>query len=165
MSYSPNNSRIQRFARAGQGYAFFSGVLNITLAAETDLILIRNPAASGKLLELYEQFFALPGESSSTTCIIKVYKNPTVTLNGTALTIGGLRNGQATAVQLANVSPVISARGIQVQEYNVTYQSLPPRHIDLIRFIEQGESILITGTPSASTTPVTMSQTHVETTP
>lgn len=144
------------------GYAYVSGLVNIALAAETDFCLFKNPVASGRLVQLYEQVISIPDSSNVVRSIIRAYKNPTITLNGTAMATGGLRNGQPASVLLAFNAPTIAARGTLVQIYGINYAPFV-RTLDLARFIEQGDNLLITVQPSAATTNHSLTQSWAET--
>lgn len=138
----------QTVSLAGKGYNV-AAFLPTTLTTEFDLLLFKNTsAAAGTLVRLYEQVVAIPDSAANTRSVIRVYRNPTITTNGTALTIAGLRTGQAATVAQAFSSPTISARGTLVQIYGVT-NSPVVREINLSRYVEPGDSILFTCTPSS----------------
>ncbi len=163
MSYTPFSQTKMQFLTEVQkvGYNCASGIITVALAVETDLILFRNPAGSGKLVELFEQVVSIPDSASNVRSVIRIYKNPTITLNGTALGTGGLRNGQAASVLLASSLPTIAARGTLVQIYGVTYNPVF-RALDLNRYIEEGDSILLTATPSGAGTNHSLTQAWIE---
>ena len=81
-----------------------------TAASETDVILIKNPTGSGK--KLYLDLFEILGLSADFSSIIRIYSGPTITANGTAITIKNGNVGSAvTSVMNAYKLPSISARG------------------------------------------------------
>ena len=133
----------------GFGYAFASPLISILLSSETDFILFKN-TSSTKLIRLYEQIGSIPDAAATLRSIVRIYKNPTVTNNGTAVAIGGLRNGQAATIAQAFHTPTISARGILVQIYGLT-NTPTQRNMDLTRYVEPGDSLLVTAQPNTVT--------------
>jgi len=79
-------------------------------ASETDVILVKNPSGSGK--KLYLDVFEVLGLAVDFSSIIRIYSNPTITANGTAITVknGNVGSG-ITSVMNAYKFPTISARG------------------------------------------------------
>lgn len=163
MSYSPfNETRYQYLSRVQKvGYSLNSGLINVALSAETDFLLFKNTPASGKLVEIYEQVVSIPDSANTVRSIIRIYKNPTITSNGVAITIGAKRNGQAPSICTAFTAPVISARGTMVQIYNINYQTTL-RNLDLARYVEDGDSILFTVQPSGTNIPHSLTQAWAE---
>lgn len=144
------------------GYAC-AHLTNILLTSETPWFYAVNPAGSGVLVRLFEQVVGIGG-STSIRSIIRVYKNPTVTANGTNIGGGGLRNGQATKKLEIFVTPTVTANGTLVQVYSVNTNSVQ-RMLDLCRYIENGDSILITAQSSSTSTDHTFSMAWAEVPP
>lgn len=163
MSYTPYNvNKLQYLTEVTKvGYVFVSGIITVALASETDFVLFKNTPASGKVVELQEQIVSLPGSANTVRTIVRIYKNPTITSNGVAVTIGGLRNGQAPSIATVFTAPVIASRGTLVQVYNATFAPVF-RIMDLARYIEDGDNLLFTMQPSGATTDHVLSQKWVE---
>lgn len=133
--------------RTLRGYAL-AVETTIALAAETDWLLFKNTSAT-KLIRLFEHVTCLPGETNSVRSIFRIYKNPTVTLNGTAATVSALRNGQAATVAQAFTLPTIAARGTKVQVYGVNFSPVI-RALNNTRYVEPLDSLLVTVQPSGT---------------
>lgn len=154
------NDNFSELTLDGKGYAT-AIYTNILLAAENPWILMRNPTNSGKVIRLFEQLIAIPDSPSTLRSVIRIYKNPTVTLNGIAANVGGLRNNQTPSVLLITTAPTVTNNGILVQVYGAT-NSPVQRELNLTRYIEEGDSLLITATPSGATTNHSFTQAWAE---
>lgn len=154
--YQIDNASFSGLSLSGKGYAF-AIITNILLASENDWLLFKNPAGSGKLVRLFEQVVAIPDSASTLRSTIRIYKNPTVTANGTPIVIGGIRNGQTASVCQAFFTPTTSAKGTLVQVYGATNDPVQ-RVLDMTRYVEQGDSLLITAAPTGATTNHSFSQ-------
>lgn len=90
---------------------------NFTLASkntEYDLMLLRNPVASGIDLHWWE--FVLASPIAATNIILRGYRTPTITANGTAQTPRNLRvSGGASSVNVY-AGPTITARGTLMEQ-------------------------------------------------
>lgn len=144
------NTQMQDLVKSGQGYQFTCPLIFISAAVETDFVLFRNPAGSGKTVELFEQIVTLPDSATGIRSMIQVYKNPTVGLAGTLIPVRGLRNDQVDSEMLASYFPSISNRGTLIDIYGITYQTYP-RALHLIKTVEEGDSFLITADAAANT--------------
>lgn len=160
--YSAVRDDFTFLARNRRGYGF-SAFINILLAVETDMLLFRNTSPS-VVVRLFEQIPSIPDAGSGVRSVFRIYKNPTVTADGTAVSIGALRNNQAASICQAFSLPTISARGILVNVYGIINTPVI-RNLSLARFVEPGESILFTATPSAVATNHGLTQAWSETPP
>jgi len=131
----------------------FSIATEVNMAAagtDNPLILLRNPAASGKKLYLWKVH---AGTSvTNVAAVFKIYKAPTITANGTGLTevnrkIGGSEVAVATAFSL----PTISALGTKFSSLSLGQNN------NAVIFAEDysvvvlvGQDIVITGDPSSN---------------
>ena len=163
---------MQYLTNIGRGYAFLNFVsIASAFPVETPWLYFKNDGTL--LVRLYEQIASIPDSASTLRSTLKIYKNPTGTVSGgAAIGIGGLRNGQAptTCTSLAYVSAVTplvvsgtapASYGVPVQDYGVI-NTPTQRLLNLTRFIEPGDSILVTVSPSAATTIHSFSQSWVE---
>jgi len=114
---------------------------------ETRVILIKNPNASGKILKLEYMLFAGSGPT------IRIYADPTITTNGTAVTPVATNVGNATASVITPfTSPTISANGSQILAdilSNQTASRIDMRHLITVA---ENNNMLITGQPTSNNT-------------
>ena len=140
-----NETKWQRMARQGKGFTTVTGFVSVA-ATETDFMLIRNPANSGRLV-LLKEFGMTIGATATQQSIFRFYRAPTVTGIGTPLTVNKvLSTGTTVSVVLAYQAPTISARGTLIQAFGVDFSTLV-RDQDLARFIAPGADVLITIDP------------------
>lgn len=130
-------------SRAGMGFTTLTGFVTIAGTTETDFMLMRNPSGSGVLCRFYE-FIMTINSATAQRSIFRFYRSPTVSADGTPLTISKvLATGTPTTKLLAFQTPTISDRGSLIQMFsieNVTY----PRMQDLGRYLVQNAELLIT---------------------
>ena len=137
----------------GQAFsASMTAFLSVSGISETPLYLLRNPL----LIFLLLHFFSLSFSADSNTArgIYRFYAQPTITANGTALTIGNNFIGHPTAsVALASISPTISANGTFLAAFLLgTSQNTFIVRRSLV--IPAGVNILATVQNSQNNTPV-----------
>lgn len=136
----------QRSCAAGTGYAVTTNSLNILGVAEVAFMLIKNPSGSGKNIRVYEIKFGIDGNVNDPS-IYRVYRDPTITTNGTAITIRNRRKSGAASAMEAYTAPTVSANGSLLD--GETFTSIEGHDFqDLGWFIEPGEDILITIDPT-----------------
>lgn len=93
----------------GKMFLGTSNYLSTGATAETNLILLRNPAASGIVCGINYIGWASP---SSGEALYRMYQNPTVTGNGTTIvTAGGRSSGNSSSTCVLSSLPTTSARG------------------------------------------------------
>lgn len=79
--------------------------------SEVPVILLKNPSGSGKVLSI-DQILLINRHTVSSLVIFRCYSSPTITANGTAVSIPTLDIGSGnTTVAEAYQSPTISANG------------------------------------------------------
>lgn len=145
--YARHSEDFAELVARGMGYAFASYTL-VPTAVETNLLLFKNTSATKRVL-LYEQVASVPEGAGGVRSVLRVYKNPTVTLDGTLLGLGGLTNGQLASVCQVFSLPTTSLRGTMVQVYGII-NTPTQRLMNLTRVVEPLESILITAQPSGT---------------
>lgn len=104
------------FLREAQKLYYISGNLNVTPGGtEISAFLIRNPTGSGKIIRLVD-LTALLTNTTGTIVIVRMYHNPTITTNGTTLTIKNASHGGSPGATAMNAysSPTISANGNRI---------------------------------------------------
>jgi hypothetical protein len=138
---------------AGKGFITTIDLTNITSGLETNFFLINNPNASGKVIKLYNiKMGLLSGKS-----VIRFYLNPTITTNGTALTINKLLTSGTASIASAYSAPTTSARGTMLSAIQIDFGQLLDVNYDLARFIQPNENLLISVDGSASGLDYTLS--------
>ena len=132
-------------ALADEGNVYLSLIDGLNLgsgADEKDIMLLRNPAASGQLVNL-KSFLVVSVKVSGGT-IVRYYRNPTVTSAGTALTEKNKKDDSITGVATTFQLPTISARGTKLGVYGAQ-GSGQLRHDEAYEvFLEEGEDLLLT---------------------
>jgi len=147
----------------GKGFSVLTGGITIASTDEVPICLIKNPVASGKIAEIYQFRVAISKGTAVVRGTIRIYRNPTITANGTALTINKLKISQsASSVMSAYKSPTISANGTQINNLSVTTENNILISEDLGRFIEANENMLVTFEPSTSGTNVSFFTNWIE---
>ncbi len=144
---NPGLSQIQLLTTS-QGCAFNVSTGQVTLAAttETPLLYIANGSTNSASIGSFLRKFV--NTTSGHTTYFKHYFNPTVSANGTALSIVNLRNGNGvpTSTMNAYLEPTVSSNGSllsNIEAGNTQVVSEMPLIID------PGFSLLITATTQA----------------
>lgn len=101
---------LQGYLREGRVFSVTTNFNTISGNAETPYILLTNPVSSGRLALIYSISFGI--DSATSRSILRAYAAPTITSNGTGLTIANNFVGSSiTSVCNAYVSPTISSNG------------------------------------------------------
>lgn len=157
---SVTRTEISQAAFNGNAFTFIVTNLNAN-TAETRLIYLVNSSANSKTIYLANLLMAVDA-SSSNWCNFQIYYNPTVTANGTALTIRNLRAGSATATAMnAYSSPTVTSNGtgpVFYFPYNNSNQSgaVVPYNANPYIIIPPANSLLLTGIAKSNSTPTTI---------
>ncbi|MDO8574894.1 MAG: hypothetical protein Q7R61_01310 [bacterium] len=142
ITVAPAESNLwQKRSFEGNGFITTTNEITVTSTSETDFVLIKNPSASGKLHRSNE--FTLTVRTENQDAKVRIYKNSTITSNGTQITVNNVRTSGFSPVSLAYYSPTISSRGTLMATYSRNAGSLD-RPFDLSLYLEQNESFLIT---------------------
>lgn len=109
-----------------KGFSVVSEVLPLA-ATETAVFLVKNPSGSGKKLKLNLMLLGLlqsVGSATGNQDAFRLYLDPTITANGTALTINNLysQTGAPATVMTAFFSPTVTANGTKLGTYAVSTQ-------------------------------------------
>jgi hypothetical protein len=112
---------------AGKGFSVVSEVLP-GAATETPVFLIKNPVGSGKKMKVSLLIFGISpsvGSATGNTDLFRLYADPTITTNGTALTINNLdtQTGPPASAMTAFSSPTVTANGTKLGTYCVSSQA------------------------------------------
>jgi len=110
-----------------KGFGVISEVLPIA-ATETAVFLIKNPTGSGKKFKITNLILGISpsvGSATGNNSIFRLYLDPTITTNGTALTINNLysQTSPPASVMAAFSSPTIAVNGAKLASYSVDSQS------------------------------------------
>lgn len=97
---------------AGQGFHVTTNHVAVAGTAENPFFYLTNPNASGKTVRITDINVGTSKGGTSVSTKFRVYRDPTVTANGTALTIVKAKKSQAAAsVCSAFLSPTTTANG------------------------------------------------------
>ena len=144
----------------GQGFITTTNEITITPFAETNFILIKNPTASGKLHRSNQLTVTVRTEGQNVR--LRIYKNPTVTADGTPVIVNNVRTTGNAPVSQVFSQPTATFLPTQlVAAYSRNADSLD-RSFDLSLYLEQGESYLITVQGTATGNDYILTYTFVE---
>lgn len=155
----PESNLWQKRAFEGQGFITTTNEITITPAAETNFVLIRNPTASGKLHRSNNLVLTVRTEGQNVR--VRIYKNPTVTADGTPILVNNVRTSGNPPVSQVFTLPTTSSPGELMAAYSRNADSLD-RSLDLSLYLEQGESYLITVQGTAPGNDYILTYTFVE---
>lgn len=126
-----------------RAYTVSSSLVNIPTSSEHPLILLRNPSNSGK--PMLVSHFAFGTDSANTRSIFKIYQQPTVTADGSAMTIVNtyVKAGARSPIAEAYVNPTVSDNGQQLNMIIGPGDS-PSRGLNRWYWIDPGYEILVT---------------------
>lgn len=127
----------------GKVFRVTTNYVSTGAAPETAFMLLRNPAGYGISIKILGITFQVPVTGSVE---YRVYRAPTVTAVGTALTpVGNRQTGQAAAVGLMYRLPTIAANGTLTNAVHLQNTTTPHRDDSGIsRWLDAGNDMLIT---------------------
>lgn len=123
---------------------------------ETPLMLLSNAQTGSipNLKALFQNLLKVIDTSASNSIIINVYVNPTISVAGSAGTVVNLRPAYTGAsVATIQISPTASANGTLVDSISTTTKSVSSSN--LLKVLDNGTSLLVTGIASSSSTTIT----------
>lgn len=130
--------------------------INITGGGtENNFLLIRNPSGSGKQLRLIDITIGFTN-TVNVMAYFKLYASPTITANGTTLTVKPGRVGASTPASAVNAysRPTISVRGTECLNFMVAGGPGTPSswrfEINQSVLLDPNYNILFTGTPDGT---------------
>lgn len=141
----PTSTGLPTFLSSTYGFAI--GINQPTASTDNPLLYLRNPNGSGK--NLYVKFCSYGIAVANVLGTIRLYKNPTVSANGTAQTIVSFGGG--TTVALLTSVPTVTSNGTLLHT-GVTGQNSLSLNIplDFELTIAPNESLLLTGSPGSN---------------
>lgn len=133
---------VQNSVAQGFSYTSYTDFNNIS-SGEQDFFLMKNPAGSGKRLMITHLSFGV--DSSSARSIIKVYSDPTITIDGTAIPVVNtyIRDSNPSSVVSCFKLPTISARGSALN-LQILPANQPSRGLNRFYLVDPGHDILVT---------------------
>lgn len=146
----PSVIAISDYTNNGKLFSVADNMFMTSAGVDNPIVLIKNPSGSGKVFYLYRTAFGINVENIYGN--FKMFKNPTVTANGTALTIVNNRiSGSETSSMLAYKLPTVSSNGTRIGSYIVAQNaSSLITNEDFAIQLEPNNSILITGDPKSN---------------
>ena len=143
---------------AGSTFSVDSG-FRVATTAGTDnpILLVKNPSGSGKTLKLVTRFYGCNVNNVLVT--YKLYLNPTITSNGTSLTINATKQSSPpSTVATAFYLPTISSNGTLIDTYVIGQNSTGVQiKDDLIQQLDSNNNWLITADPGSNNRAVDIS--------
>lgn len=128
----------QFYTDSGKGFGTVIDGFILSNINKTDVLLIKNPPASGIVTRL-KRLYVSPDRDFVN---IEIYRNPTITANGTPLTPFNHKVSGSPATTQVFQSPVISSRGTLVFTGKLD-AFLKTIDFELARFLEVGENMLV----------------------
>lgn len=162
-STPPSANTISQFVAQNKVYSFSSDLNMTTSGTQNPLVLLKNPSGSGKVIYLYKVIFGT--NVTNVLAEFKIYANPTVTANGTAITpisnnIGG--GASASIVQAYSLSTV-SSPGSNLNSFTISQNNSAFSSIeDFSIFIQPDNSLLLTGNPGSNSREASITVVWVE---
>jgi hypothetical protein len=146
----------QSAASSGQIYVTSFEFNLPTNGTESPAVYIKNPSASGKTLIL-KMISATCEDPTNGSTNIRIYGDPTTSVNGTAETISSTSVGGGAGASAMTVfsGPTASSNGtilfvVSVGSGNVTEPGIMPIDFDGIIRVSANHTLLITGEPSTN---------------
>lgn len=148
----PTPDNISSLVDLGYVYGVAANIAAATSGTHNPLLYIKNPSGSGKQLYLYRMTTGIT--VANVFMNFRLYANPTVSANGTALTISNRDIGHAwgaSAMQAYSV-PTVTSLGTAIHANWVIGQNT--NSIDGVEsfalHVEANSTILLTGNPSSN---------------
>lgn len=128
----------QFYTDSGKGFGTVVDGLVLSNINKNDVLLIKNPLVSGIVTRL-KRLYASPNRDFVN---IEMYRNPTITSNGTPIVPFNHKFSGGSAITQVFQSPVISSRGTLVFSGKLS-AFIKQIDFELARFLEAGENLLI----------------------
>jgi hypothetical protein len=125
-------------------------------SSEIPLILLQNTQAGNAqtLIGVFNDLLKVVGKTASNSIILNAYLNPTFSAAGTPITIGNYRSsyGNTKAIATLTSVPTVSANGTLID--SISAPALSVSSSDILKILDNGQNLLITGIASAASTSV-----------
>lgn len=134
---------IVQAVRDDKAFTITTELVTIDTNTEKDMILFKNPSSSGKATLVTH--FKFGTDSSNVRTLVRVYSNPTVTTNGTALSLTNthIKSSPPASSMEAYKFPTISNRG-DVLNLDINPSDSPSKGLSRWYWVDPGNSLLIT---------------------
>lgn len=134
---------VPRYVFTQDAFTVTTGLGPVSSTDEYDLLMLRNPSGSGKKILITH--FAFGVDSTSTRSIIRIYSDPTVTSDGTALSIVNtyITSSPKASVAEAFQDPVISSRGQSLNTV-IRHANSDSRGLNRFYWLDPGHVALLT---------------------
>jgi hypothetical protein len=146
----------QMAAALGQVYVTSFEFNLPTNGTESPAVYIKNPSGSGKMFIL-KLLSATCEDATNGAAVIRVYGDPTTSVNGTSQTVSStsIGGGAAASVMTAFSGPTASANGtivfaVNTASGNVNNSGVMPIDFDGLIRVSANHALLITGEPSTN---------------
>jgi Icc-related predicted phosphoesterase len=155
---TPDNSILDSFNKQTYLGNQYSGAHTFTVGTtEIPLLLLSNVETGitpTNLVSAFQNYLKVVESTAANSIILNVYLSPTVTVVGTTLTPVNMRPYAPVNNKVAlTYTPTVSANGTLVDSINAGALSVGSSSI--LKIIDQGQSLLVTGIASAAATSVT----------
>lgn len=140
-------------------FGFAIGINQPTASTDNPLLYLRNPSGSGKIIYLDMLIYGIA--VANVLGVVRLYRNPTVTVNGTAQTV--VQFGGNSTIALLTSVPTVTANGtlLDTGVFGQNSTSLEV-HYDYTVAVMPGSSLLITGAPGSNNRQAELSVRWVE---
>lgn len=139
--------------RHDKAFTITTELVTVDTNTEKALILFKNPSSSGKSTLITH--FKFGTDSSNVRTLVRVYSNPTITTNGTALALTNthIASGVPSSDMEAYKFPTVSSFG-SVLNLDINPSDSPSKGLSRWYWVDPGNNILLTvenSTANAST--------------
>lgn len=158
----PTANTIAKYVEEGKVFSISTTQNMDSAGTDNPLVYIKNPSASGKVLYLYRVVLGLKVENNYG--LFKIFKNPTVTADGTSLTKTNRNIGDSnTSSMEAYYLPTVTSNGTEILSYiNAANANSVEILKDFSIFVQAGNSVLITGDPKSNGRPAVITAVWAE---
>ena len=134
---------VEQRVKDGDAYTVTTGLNQISGTTETAYLYLKNPSGSAKSIMITH--FKFGTDSASCRSLLRIYGNPTVSANGTSLTIANTKIMSSTpsSSMEAYRSPTVTANG-GVLNLDISPANSPSKGLNRWYFVEPGNSLLVT---------------------
>ena len=140
----------QKLVSDGKGFRLTTDFINISGTLETPFVYFNNPVGSGKTAKIKILQTGMDVANYGQRHFWHIYRDPTITANGTALAITKiLKTGNNATVISAYLSPTVTALGTLLI-VGITTDVEQIYDFDLTLVIQPGEKMLINLEPSTN---------------
>lgn len=140
---------IAALVQSKQSFTVTTELTTISSSNETALLYLKNPSASNKII--LTSHFKHGTDSSNVRSVVRIYFNPTVTANGTALTIINTyvaASPPASGMEVYKL-PTVTDNGT-ILNLDIAPANVSSKGLNRFYFVDPGNTILATVTNSSA---------------